>query len=56
MYILETCKKRGVKAGIHCGTAQYAKKMVKAGFDLVTLGSDARIMAVGAAEMVKYMR
>ena len=55
-YIRETCKKRGVKVGIHCGSWEYAKKMVKEGFDLVTLSVDYRIMAVAAASMVKNMR
>ena len=55
-YIRETCKKRGVKVGIHCGSWEYAKKMVKEGFDLVTLSVDYRILAVAAASMVKNMR
>ena len=55
-YIKDTCKKRGTKVGIHCAAPQYAKKMVKQGFDLVTLSVDYRIMAAAAADMVKYMR
>lgn len=55
-YIKDTCKKHGVKVGIHCAAAAYAKKMVKEGFDLVTLSVDYRIMAGAAAEMVDFMR
>jgi 4-hydroxy-2-oxoheptanedioate aldolase len=55
-YIKDTCKKRGTKVGIHCGSAEYAKKMVKEGFDLVTLSVDYRILAVAASGMVQYMR
>lgn len=55
-YIKDTCKKRGTKVGIHCGSAEYAKKMVKEGFDLITLSVDYRILAVGASGMVQYMR
>lgn len=55
-YIKDTCKKRGVKVGIHCASSAYAKKMVKEGFDLVTLSVDYRIMGAAAAEMVKQMR
>jgi 4-hydroxy-2-oxoheptanedioate aldolase len=55
-HIKDTCKKYRTKVGIHCGSAEYAKKMVKEGFDLVTLSVDYRIMAAGAASMVQYMR
>ena len=55
-YILKTAKKHGVRAGIHCASADYAKKMVKEGFDLVTLSVDYRILAAAAAGMVKQMR
>jgi 4-hydroxy-2-oxoheptanedioate aldolase len=55
-YIKDTCEKRGVKVGIHCGSWEYAKKMVKEGFDLVTLSVDYRIMAVAAQQMVQKMR
>jgi 4-hydroxy-2-oxoheptanedioate aldolase len=55
-YIKDTCKKYRTKVGIHCASAQYAKKMVKEGFDLVTTSVDYRIMAAGAAEMVQHLR
>lgn len=55
-YIKDACKKHRTKVGIHCATAEYAKKMVKQGFDLVTLSVDYRIMAGAASEMVQYMR
>lgn len=55
-YIRETCKKHRTKVGIHCATPEYAKKMVKEGFDLITLSVDYRIMAAAAAEMVNKMR
>jgi 4-hydroxy-2-oxoheptanedioate aldolase len=38
--ILESAKKRNLLAGLHNGTAEYANKMIKKGFDLVTVGSD----------------
>jgi len=55
-HIKNACKKSGTRVGIHCASAEYAKKMVKEGFDLVTLSVDYRIMAGAAAEMVQKMR
>ncbi len=46
--ILEAAKKRNLLAGIHNGTAEYAQKMIKKGFNLVTVGSDSRYIAAGA--------
>ncbi len=46
--ILESAKKRNLLAGLHNGTAEYANKMIKKGFDLVTVGSDSRYIASGA--------
>lgn len=40
---------KGLLAGIHCGTPDYAARMAEAGFDLVTIASDARFMEAGAA-------
>ena len=54
--ILRRAKQHGVNAGIHCASAEYAKKMLKSGFDLVTLSVDYRILAAAAADMVKKMR
>ena len=46
--ILESAKKRNLLAGLHNGTAEYANKMIKKGFDLVTVGSDSRYIASAA--------
>ena len=54
--ILRQAKKKGVNAGIHCASSEYAKKMLKSGFDLVTLSVDYRILGAAAAEMVKNAR
>jgi len=48
--ILSKAHAAGVRAGLHCGTPAYAAKAVGWGFDLVTIGSDARLMA-GAAQV-----
>ncbi|MDC1093044.1 aldolase/citrate lyase family protein [Pelagibacteraceae bacterium] len=46
--VLEAAKKRGLLAGLHNGTPEYAQKMIDRGFNLVTVGSDSRYIAAGA--------
>jgi len=50
MKILEHAKKNNIVAGIQNGQPEYAEKMVKKGFQLVTIGSDQRYMT-GAAKV-----
>jgi 4-hydroxy-2-oxoheptanedioate aldolase len=45
-----------IKAGIHTGSAAYAKRMIEMGFDFVTLMSDARFMTLAGGETVRDMR
>ena len=54
--ILDAAKKRNLLAGIHNGTAEYAKKMVSKGFDLVTVGSDQRFMSAGAKAAIESIK
>ena len=54
--ILEDAKKAGIRAGIHCVKFEYAARMVELGFDLVTLSSDARMLAAAAAADVNGVR
>ena len=54
--ILSKATEHGLIAGIHNGTPEYAKAMIDKGFRLVTIGSDARLMAAGAARTVAQMR
>jgi 4-hydroxy-2-oxoheptanedioate aldolase len=54
--IVKAAKKHGVFAGIHCGTAAYAAKMIEDGYQLVTLASDSRHMAAKAAEEINAVR
>ena len=42
--ILQTCKRHKVPAGIHTGGLDYTRRRLAAGFDFVTLGSDAGFM------------
>ena len=50
--ILKATKKRGQNAGIHCLKPEYAVRMHKMGFDLVTLGNDSGIMLAAARAAV----
>lgn len=55
-FIVGKAKQHGVIAGIHNGTPEYALKMVRKGYQFVTLVSDARLLAAKAAEFVGKMR
>lgn len=55
-HILAKAREHGVVAGIHNATPDYALKMVEKGFRFVTIGSDARLMAAGAQQVVGRMR
>ena len=51
--ILKAAKNAGIRAGIHCLEPAYAKSMIEQGFDLVTIGSDIRLLGAMAAQSVK---
>ena len=54
--IAAACKRHHIIAGIHCGTAAYATKMIAAGYQFVTLASDGRFLAARAADEVGAVR
>jgi len=57
--ILAACGKAGVRCGVHTTSAAYSQKMIDRGFDLVTVGADARYLAAGrreAAEMRQWLQ
>ncbi len=56
MTIVAACKRHGVVAGIHNATSAYAVKMIAAGYQFVTLASDARFLAARAAEEANAVR
>jgi 4-hydroxy-2-oxoheptanedioate aldolase len=51
--ILGAAKKAGLRAGMHCTSAEYAGEMIAKGFDFVTVISDENLLARGAAERAK---
>src|SRR5215217_1318639 len=46
--IREACRRNGIAAGIHCPSGEWARKHAGAGFDLVTVATDATLLR-GAA-------
>jgi 4-hydroxy-2-oxoheptanedioate aldolase len=55
-HILARAKAHGVVAGIHNGTTDAALARIAKGFQFVTVGSDARLMAAGARQVVDRMQ
>ena len=54
--ILRKARERGIVAGIHNGTPEYARRMIDKGFRFVTIASDARLIASGARAILDKMR
>ncbi|MCP4319590.1 MAG: 2,4-dihydroxyhept-2-ene-1,7-dioic acid aldolase [Hyphomicrobiales bacterium] len=54
--ILAVCKNTGIRAALHCGTAEYAARAVDWGFDMCTVSGDSRLLAGAAAASVTRFR
>ena len=54
--ILDHAKKNNIIAGIQNGKPEYAEKMIKKGFQLVTIGSDQRYMTAAAKEALSKLK
>ncbi|MGB0465338.1 MAG: HpcH/HpaI aldolase family protein, partial [Candidatus Puniceispirillaceae bacterium] len=54
--ILASCKAHGLKCGIHCGSADYAKSAFERGFDFATLASDVRLFSAGINAAISQMK
>jgi 4-hydroxy-2-oxoheptanedioate aldolase len=54
--LLASCKKHGKFAGIHNGSASYAARMIKMGFQLCTIANDSGLMAKAAKEAITQTR
>ena len=46
--IVAACKANGIRAGLHCGTPDYAASAIEWGFDMTMVSGDSRLLA-GAA-------
>jgi 4-hydroxy-2-oxoheptanedioate aldolase len=55
-HVLERAKAHGVVAGIHNGDPAVARARVERGFRLVTVSSDARILAAGSQQLLRQAR
>ncbi len=54
--ILTTCKRHHVPVGIHTSSLEWSKRRLEAGFDFVTIGSDAGFVMQGAVASLSAMR
>jgi 4-hydroxy-2-oxoheptanedioate aldolase len=54
--IIAACERRGLKAGIHCGTSSYATRAIGMGFRLVTMINDVSLLAMAAKSAVAQIR
>lgn len=54
--ILAACKQNGIRAALHCGTADYAARAIGWGFDMTTVSGDSRLLAAAASASVKTFR
>lgn len=54
--ILAACHRHGIRAALHCGTAEYAARAVEWGFDMTTVSGDTRLLAGAAAQSVASWR
>ena len=55
-YIVKTCAARKVFAGIHTAKPEYAARMLKMGFNLVTLGNDSGLLLNAAKAAIAATR
>ncbi len=54
-HILATCKKHGVPAGIHCGSADEANQRIADGWQFLAIGSELKMMLDGVAAQVQKL-
>ncbi len=56
MTIRDAARRHGIVAGIHCGSATYAARMISEGFQFVTIASDSRLLAVASEQAIATAR
>ena len=54
--VLGACKRHGVPIGIHTSSLEWSRRRLEAGFNFVTIGSDAGFVMQGAAASLTAMR
>lgn len=54
--ILKVAHRHGIKAGLHTGSAEYATRAIRWGFDFITAGTDVRLLSQAASQTVAAIR
>ena len=54
--IADVCRANGIKAGIHCGTPEYAFRAIEWGYEWTTVAADSRLLAAAAGASVAEWR
>ena len=54
--ILAACQTAGIRAALHCGTAEYAARAIGWGFNMTTVSGDSRLLAAAAGASVARFR
>ncbi len=54
--IKEACRENGIACGIHCGSGEWARRHAEAGFDVVTVTMDTKIIADAARRELDVAR
>jgi 4-hydroxy-2-oxoheptanedioate aldolase len=54
--IKEACHRSGIAAGIHAASGEWARKHVEAGFDMVTVATDAALLRAAALREITVAR
>jgi 4-hydroxy-2-oxoheptanedioate aldolase len=54
--IVAACKSNGIRAALHCGTAEYAARAIGWGYDMTTVSGDSRLLAAAASASVSKFR
>ncbi len=52
----EACRRNGIAAGIHCASGEWARRHAEAGFDMVTVSTDAALLSTAARREVDAAR
>jgi 4-hydroxy-2-oxoheptanedioate aldolase len=54
-HTLQTCRKHGVPAGLHCGTAEEARLRIAEGWQFIAIGSELRMLLNAAADVIQRL-
>jgi 4-hydroxy-2-oxoheptanedioate aldolase len=54
--IREACRRNGIAAGIHAASGEWARKHTEAGFDIVTVATDAALLRAAALRELDVAR